>query len=369
MEVVPRIVEDLYRRVAPPVWNDLGRPALVGTAYVTEFTGLAAAAAAKATIEYGMLKPLFYAGKVVTRGGIEAYNWQARRRGVAPVAPNAWYYPHLDHFNWGNRTRTRATGNSDRPNWMNWFWNPEAARYWGPWGPRGGSALPGARGAGNFRIADQRLRLRHLPKWGDSGSDRFDPDTMYEPKKAHSARWYQDATNWLSQQIVQEVEQTLEGALTPRLNAAGTHYIQADGTNPIPIGTGHGPGGIPGDNAGAIAAAIAAGDAVPDAADDANAHLYYPDPELWLALNNPDADIKANAIAHVIDEVTTRWKEQHLRINEVVKQQVAYEHLEDLKRNIVYNHALQKWLKLVDNLGTWSYGIDDLVLKLLNGLL
>src|SRR5258708_668058 len=304
-----RIVEDLTKRFAPEVWNGLGRTALVAVAVPMQFTGLAVAAAAKAAIEHGMLKPLFYGFvKLPTRGVIELHNRLAPQTGFAPVAPNARYYPHLKHFNWGDRTRTRANGNSDRPNRMNWFWNPEAARRWGPW-QGGRAAAPGGRGAGNFRIADWRLRLRHLPKWREASvSDKFNPDTMYSPKKAHSARWYQEARNWISQQIVQEVEARFEYAPTPRLHAYGTHFILADGTNPRAVNR-----NANGDITNAPTAAdFAAGGAITDA-DRAAAAAYYPDTELWLALHSMDAGIRGNAIAYVVDDVTTRWKVQHYR--------------------------------------------------------
>jgi len=320
---------------------------------VAELTALATAAAAKAFFEHGIVKPLFYVGvKLPTRIGIEGYNLLAPRRGFAPVAPNAWYYPHWDHFNWGDRNRTRANGNSDRPNWMNWFWDPEAARYWGPrWGWR--AAAPGGRGAGNFRIAEQRLRLRHLPKlreFGDSGSDKFNPDTMYEPKKAHSARWYQEARKWISQQIVKEFEATVEYALTPRLNAAGTHFIHADGTHLRPVN--------PNAN-GVITNAPTAADFVGvngvNAINDAHraaAAAYYPNPELWLALNNPDADIRGKTNEYIMNTVKTHWMEQHYKINEAVRMQVAYEHIETLKRNHAYIKAWQDWVRFLEGINS-----------------
>ncbi len=86
---------------------------------------------------------------------------------------------------------------------------------------------------------------------------------------------------------------------------------------------------------------------------------------MWIALNNGEA---ANAIAYVVDAVTTYWKEQHLRISEIVKQEAVQIHLKELQRDFEYAHALQQWLKFLDTAGTRSYEIDDLTLKILDGL-
>src|SRR5256884_2661390 len=143
MDTMPRhIVEDTTKAAGPPTWNYLLRPGVFATANVTEFTLLAGAAAGKAAVEYGALKLPFYVLKApfalgcniwdsITAGPAHPLrNWNGR---LGPGNVNHRARPQLTRgFRWGDPNRTRAGGNSDRPNWLNWFWNPEDARDWGP---------------------------------------------------------------------------------------------------------------------------------------------------------------------------------------------------------------------------------------------
>ncbi len=243
MEIVPRITEDIIRGFGPPLWNGPGRWLTGATAGTLETVMggpvLATATLSRFAIEHGAIKLPRYIIKAPFAVALNAWDALAEAPCTGGRLPStriemgdeeevfAYRYsrfrPELSSWNFPG----------DRPRFLkNWFWDSDAQP--------GTVAGWFGRANGNFRMAGWRyLHLSDLPKYvrpeDRQDPKKFDENDIYNPKVAHSRRWFQQYRKWVSERIVEQIEARLEAAFTPRTDAFGTHFIRADGTNPIAV--------------------------------------------------------------------------------------------------------------------------------------
>ncbi len=381
-----KVVKGIDNTIGYEVNNYLFLPVLGAAADITQVVAgrviLPSLALTKGFLEYGVAKPLWWGVRGGGWVGAHAINFITREAcGHVPS-------PNMD-FNFPGA----------RPDWMNWAWNDNGVNA----GPLD-VALRGCLGwaGGNARAADlpwaHEAVFKHL--WRVRPENRlnqlldengkFDPNKLDKFVEPLSEMDYHEYADWMCQQMCSHLGTRLNEIRTPRMNAARTHYIRADGTGAVPINAGinndgnnmgavnlDGNGVLPAPNIANIRAILNAGGVAVGNIPAANRHAalleaasqYYEEPDLWKGLNavdaagNNDMETRKKTLNYLVDLTTMKFKQEHYRLHERIKQKANEKLFKRMQDKLEWVKIEEQWLKFLNECETRSYGLDELIFR------